>query len=27
MGRMRQYTEIVRELDHYDGGPRLAATA
>jgi hypothetical protein len=25
MGRMRQYTEIVRELDHYDGGPRLVA--
>ena len=23
MGHMRQYTEIVRALDHYDGGPRL----
>ncbi len=27
MGRLRQYSELVRELDHLDGGPRLVATA
>ena len=27
MGRLHRYSEIVRELDHYDGGPKLVPMA